>query len=73
MSRGGRPKVGGARVLVIMSDDLLARVDRHASERGLSRSAAVRDLVAIATGQIDLEREFQRVFRRLRSGPESAD
>jgi metal-responsive CopG/Arc/MetJ family transcriptional regulator len=48
-----------AKVMISLPDDLLARVDAHASERGRTRSAAIRELAQAGLG----ERERQLAAR----------
>jgi metal-responsive CopG/Arc/MetJ family transcriptional regulator len=52
-----------AKVMISLPDDLLARVDAHASEHGSTRSATIRALAEAALGQ--RERELMRRMREL--------
>lgn len=40
-----------AKVMISLPDELLARLDAHASERGSTRSAAIRELAESAFGE----------------------
>ena len=40
-----------AKVMISLPDELLARVDAHASERGSTRSATLRELAEVALGE----------------------
>jgi predicted transcriptional regulator len=40
-----------AKVMISLPDDLLARVDAHASERGSTRSATIRELAEVGLGE----------------------
>lgn len=40
-----------AKVMISLPDDLLARVDAHASERGSTRSATLRELAEAGLGE----------------------
>lgn len=46
----GRPEIGG-RITTAIGDDLLARVETWASEKGVNRAAAVRELLTTALGK----------------------
>ena len=40
-----------AKVMISLPDDLLARVDAHASEHGSTRSATIRELAEVGLGE----------------------
>lgn len=40
-----------AKVMISLPDDLLARVDAHASEHGTTRSATIRELAEVGLGE----------------------
>lgn len=42
---------GVAKVMISLPDELLARLDAHAAERGTTRSAALRELAEAALGE----------------------
>jgi metal-responsive CopG/Arc/MetJ family transcriptional regulator len=52
-----------AKVMISLPDELLARVDAHASERGSTRSATIRELAEAAFG--DRERQLAQRMQAL--------
>jgi metal-responsive CopG/Arc/MetJ family transcriptional regulator len=49
-----------AKVMISLPDELLARVDARAGERGSTRSATIRELAEVAFGQREATTHRQR-------------
>jgi metal-responsive CopG/Arc/MetJ family transcriptional regulator len=65
--------MGRREVLVQLDDDLVARLDRLASERGTNRSELLRrGAVAVlnAEDERQADREFQEAYRRIPQDPD---
>jgi metal-responsive CopG/Arc/MetJ family transcriptional regulator len=62
-----------ARITVILNDDLSAALDNARKHKGQSRSAFIRDAVALAIEQRHSQEEIDRYIQGYTTMPESAE